>query len=258
MAAARSSTAKDIVTLASALAVALFGCGGGDPAPVDDTPDTSETDRTPVYESPWTVTTLATGGQGRHLQVAVGGDDVVHAAWYATQGVSGGPCQAAGEPVDDLAPTEVRYTVTYATQAAADGAWTLETVDELLSLGTTVGLDLGVAPDDSPAIVMMTGGAIATPIKYCGASDVGYFTRDADGTWTAEVAVEESGEAETGEEASDFGSVVGYWASVAWDTDGRSVTAPAASWTRAQVSPASSLRAAHRPCSLEIRSWVGL
>ena len=199
------------------VAVALAACGGGDPVTVEDTPDASDTRGVPVYESPWTVQTLATGGEGRHLQVAVGADDVVRAAWYATHGVTGGPCEIGGfQP-----PDEVHYAVTYAEQAVGDGEWLLEPVDDVLSLGTTVGLDLGVAPDGTPAIVMMTGDAIDTPIAYCGASDVGYYTRGPDGVWTAEVAVEESGEAETGEEASDFGSVVGYWASVAWDASGQ-------------------------------------
>jgi hypothetical protein len=110
----------------------------------------------------------------------------------------------------------------YAEQAGAE--FQVERVADVLLVGTPVGLSLAIQPDGASAIATLSGAPVV-PIRYCGASDVGYYTRAATGSWSVATAVATSGEAASGEPASDYGDVVGYWPSLAFDADGEPVIA---------------------------------
>jgi hypothetical protein len=57
-------------------------------------------------------------------------------------------------------------------------------------------------------------------LGYCGAHNLVWMSRQGEGNWQSETAVETSGEAEVGDEVSDFGEVVGPWASLAYGESG--------------------------------------
>jgi hypothetical protein len=64
----------------------------------------------------------------------------------------------------------------------------------------------------------MTGEPLAM-YRYCGSNDVGILT-PGDEEWDLDTVVVSSGEVVTGEAGSDFGEVVGYWPTVAFDAEG--------------------------------------
>ncbi len=163
---------------------------------------------------PWTVTEVAQGPVGRQIDLVILPSGEPAVAYFATEGVEDGPCT---EIADDP-PMRVRWPLSYA-QRGADGTWAVERVDDVLLLGIPQGLDLEVAPSGAPTIATMTGQPVAQ-IRYCGANDVGLYTRQGAGDWPLETAVATSGQAATGEPASDYGDVVGYWPSLAFDADG--------------------------------------
>ena len=168
---------------------------------------------------PWTVEEVTQGAVGRELDLAVlpGGQPAL--AYFATEGFDDGPCTEIAEDP----PMRVRWPLSYA-QRGADGTWVVERVDDVLLLGIPRGLDLEVSPSGAPTIATMTGTPVAQ-IRYCGANDVGLYTRGAAGDWPLETAVVDSGQAATGEAASDYGDVVGYWPALAFDPQGNPAVA---------------------------------
>jgi hypothetical protein len=165
----------------------------------------------------WHHETVDRGAIGRHLRLAVV-DDAPAVAYFATTGVEGEACDEVG----DSPPNKIRWSVFYAAPGA-DG-WEVETASEILYVGQPVGLDLKTAPDGTPTLAAMTGEPVVN-LKYCGANDVGLLSRTAPGQWALDTLVATSGEAATGQAASDYGDVVGYWPSVAWDAAGTAAVA---------------------------------
>lgn len=206
-----------LVAVATALGVACSGSGQGAPdadAVVRDSADKDTAAPTPA----WTTQVVAAGEGGRHVRLALGEDGRPRVAWFALEGESEGPCDAlAPDP-----PPAVTWPLMYA--ELGDAGFEVERVADVLLVGTPVGLDLAIQPDGTSAIATLSGEAVA-PIRYCGASDVGYYTRAGAGSWSLATAVATSGEAASGEPASDYGDVVGYWPSLAFDADGEPVIA---------------------------------
>jgi hypothetical protein len=210
-----------LLRLALPVFVSLVACAGGSTSGAPDADvaaqDTAKSD-TPAPPPTWTSELVATGQGGRHVRLALGADGEPRVAWFATEGRAAGLCDAI---VPDPPPA-VTWPLYYAHRAA--GAYPVETVADVLLVGTPVGLELAVGPDGASAIATLSGEPVV-PIRYCGASDVGYYTRAAAGTWSVATAVATSGEAASGEPASDYGDVVGYWPSLAFDSAGQPIIA---------------------------------
>ncbi len=196
---------------ASSLAVllALSACDdGGETTPVDAAVEVPDRGRP---TSPWTTGRVEGGGVGLLPSLAARGD-AIGVAYFATAPRNDGPCEVAADP----RPDQMRWTIRY---AAFDGdGWTAETAHEPLLVGVPVGLDLAIGPA-GPAIATLTGEPLDMIPYYCGANDAGLLTRGADG-WSLETVATEAATAPSGEAASDFGAVVGYWAALAFDAEG--------------------------------------
>ena len=194
-----------------------FGCGGETeqtPPAVDmgvaPQPDQGRPQPRP---SNWTTSVVESGGTGKQPSLAASPTGAVSVAYFHTSGTNGDPCTEAGE---GAVPDKVRWTIRHAELVGT--TWNVATAHEPLLLGDPVGLSLAYAPDGVPHLVTMTGEPVEM-LRYCGANDVGLLT-PGDDEWNLETVVAESGEASTGDAASDFGSIVGYWPSIAFDADG--------------------------------------
>ncbi len=161
----------------------------------------------------WSSEVVASGNVGLHTRYVHAGG--VHAlAYFATSGRSDGLCEVA----TDNKPERIVWPLHYAQKTG--GAWATEVVSELLHVGQPVGLDL-IHDGSSPMLAAMTGEPLLEMVPfYCGVNDVGLWTRSAPGTWSSESVVASSGEAATGDAASDFGEVVGYWPGLARSSSG--------------------------------------
>jgi hypothetical protein len=162
----------------------------------------------------WTVATVDSSPSGTQARMAIGGDGAPAVACFATEGVSAGPCSELGVPDP---PEKVVWDLFLLKKTG--GAWARETVAQIPLVGVPAGLSLSRAPDGSLAAATMTGAPVAQ-IRYCGANDTGFMLRTGPGAWTPETAVATSGEAATGDPASDYGDVVGYWPALAFDAAG--------------------------------------
>lgn len=217
----------------TALALAAFvGACGGDtgsadattpPAdtsdPADTTPPadviaTDTTEEVTLTSGGWRAVTLATGGRQVRAVALPGGR--VGAIAYADEGVAGAPCPGSAEAGAVLVGWELSYT-----ERGADGAWATELVARIDHLGPPRGADLGATAAGEPLIAALTGGPSEQP-PYCGANDLAIYER-APGSagFSPRAIVRESGEAQTGEPASDYGTVVGLWPAIARDRAGR-------------------------------------
>lgn len=208
-----NSSWRLVVILVGLLAATSVACDDGS----TNTPaeDTQERDRKVAPpENHWTVSTAVAGGVGTQVDLDVDSNGTIGIAYYSASGHEDGTCDALGIPDP---PIQVRWTLTYA-ELTGD-SWSTEIVDEPLLLGEPVGLDLEYAPDGRATIAAMNGLPVAQ-IRFCGANDMGYFERQSAGNWTSSTAVATSGQAATGEAASDYGDVVGYWPSLAYAPNG--------------------------------------
>ncbi|MCA9517200.1 MAG: exo-alpha-sialidase, partial [Myxococcales bacterium] len=190
-----------------------------DTAPADVIPaDTATTDTggadVTVTSGGWRATVVAEGG--RQVRATTLPSGRVAAIAYADEGIPGASCGASGE----AAATLVGWDLSYA-ERGADGAWAVEVVARVDHLGPPRGADVGAAGDGAPVIAALAGGPSEQP-PYCGANDLAIYER-APGSagFSPRVVVAESDEAQTGEPASDYGTVVGLWPAIAKDPDGR-------------------------------------
>ncbi|MCC6619847.1 MAG: hypothetical protein IT385_01250 [Deltaproteobacteria bacterium] len=205
---------RGAITLALGLAGAACGGDGGASDVAGDATASDARDVTSPSD-PWTRSTVTAGvgGAGRQIQAAALPDGTPIVAAYDEASAPDGACYAS-EPA---AGERARWTLRYA-EADGDG-WAVEEVAGIWHLGGPRGFDLAVAPDGAPHIAALTGEPDAVA-RYCGANDLGVYRRGAGGAWAVEVAVATSGQAATGEPASDFGTVVGLWPALAFDEDG--------------------------------------
>jgi hypothetical protein len=196
-------------------ALLLVGCVV-EPDPYAEALDAAVPTRRPAPPRTRWITGLVEGGNvGVQPAVATSPEGVVAAAYFAVNGAPDQTCDADGADA-------VRFELRYATLHAETRAWTAETVDDVLLLGQPVGLDLAFEPDGTPVIATLTGEGLRPPevlSPYCGANDAGLYRRGEAG-WALETVVAESGEAATGDAASDFGYVVGQWPGLAIGADG--------------------------------------
>ncbi len=197
------------------LLILLVLAACSDDASKDPQQDVIDIPRDQIQPSqPWSAPEIvAEGAVGLHLQlVELGSRGAV--AFFSTSGREDGPCEELG--LDDP-PLRVRWTLSYAERTAS--GWVSEVVTEPLYVAEPPGLSLGAQEDGTVLLAAMTGEPIAA-YRYCGANNVGLLQRQGPGQWSLTTVVSQSGEAATGEPASDFGQVVGYFPSLAFAPDG--------------------------------------
>jgi hypothetical protein len=200
-------------------ALMLGGCSGETETAI--TPDmgmtapTVDQGRPTPRPSNWTTGVVETGGTGKQPSLAVSPSGTVAVAYFNSSGVRGELCTEINDGPD--VPEKVNWTIRYAEMVGM--TWTAQTAHEPLLLGEPVGLSLRFSPEGTPHLATMTGEPVEM-LVYCGANDVGLLT-PGDDTWDLETVVAESNEAPTGMPGSDFGSVVGYWSGLAFDSDGQ-------------------------------------
>ncbi len=210
-----------ILTAACLLACSSEG-GAGDPADAGARADTGSdpgVTSPPKKEPKWEKKAVAGGGVGLQAALAISSDDRLAVAYYASGPKDGEICDEIG--TDDPPPRQL-WSLWMA--EAAGSAWSFELVSELTLVGRPVGVGVAYEPGGGPVLAALSGEPVAD-IRFCGANDVGLYRRSAGGEWEVETAVVESGEAESGEEASDYGDVVGYWPALAFDLDGQPAVA---------------------------------
>ena len=204
-----SGTARQ---LAVGLVVVLAaGCGGGSS---DDEGADAYPVRPPDPSEYWTTEVVADGNVGMFVKMDITPAGTPAVVYYDTWGESDGLCVE----LDTDPPTRVLWDLHYAERSSAEN-WAVELVSRVLIVGLPPGLDFAIAPDGTPTISTVTGEPVV-PVRYCGANDVGYYRRTAPGSWSVTVAVANSGEAVTGQPASDYGYVVGFWPGLAFDGSG--------------------------------------
>lgn len=208
--------------------VTLFAACSDDGGGAENDHDTGviepEPDTDPGPEETWVRGVIGEGDVGLMPELAVSEAGQVGVAYFASSPVEGETCTEVGSQDP---PQKMFWKLHFASLANADAAadaWQREDVADILSLSDPRGLDLGYAPGGAATITTMTGEPIEQP-SYCGANDVGLYTRNGAGDWSLTTAVSTSGEAATGEPASDYGDVVGYWPALAFDTNGQAVVA---------------------------------
>ncbi len=188
---------------------ASCGSDGETSEPDMDIPDSSRPTPQPQR---WSTSVVEGGNMGLHPRVALSANGVVAGAWVSTQGREAGPCTELGED----APERVTYQIRY---GEFDGtSWTIEDAAELAFVGQPPGIDFAFNGNE-PLIAAMAGEP-SVMFRYCGVNDAAVYERSGPGNWTANTAVAESGEAVTGDAASDFGTVVGYWPALAISSTG--------------------------------------
>jgi hypothetical protein len=216
-----SSRAALLAPLLLTLAACLAACQGAPaPAPAPAPPRTPRP-RPPYKNDPWldraTVDAGGEVGVGLYAQLATAPSGRVGVAYWDTDGREGDPCD--GIEVDDP-PAEVRWGLSFAEWREGEG-WTSEKVGDPLLLGPPPGLHLSYTPNNTPQVLALSGDPVPE-IRYCGGSDLGLFTPSGGvgEPWEAEWVVTDSDQASSGEAASDYGYVVGYWPSHARRPDG--------------------------------------
>ena len=176
--------------------------------------------RPPFKNDPWFEKYMVdSGGVGLHAQMSRSPDGQIGIAYWSTDGQEGEAC--ADIEVDDP-PLEVRWDLKFARWDSTEG-WKPELVSNPLLLGNPPGLDLDYQSSNQPIITALSGDAIPE-LRYCGGGNLTIFEPPADSTtekWNYEYVVETSNQAMSGNAASDFGFVVGYWPSLSQNQSGK-------------------------------------
>lgn len=207
----------------AALALCALGCGDESSSDGDDAddPKPSMPRQVPGSTEVWSNEVLPADNAGQHLRLLYDEDNARPLlAYYALTGIDDGPCVEIGGGVD--VPTRWLWDLVYAEEQAS--GWQFETAVQTLSQSAPPGFDFALATDGTPLLAAITGVPITLPM-YCGAHDVGLFTRDAPGSWSEQTLVSTSGEAASGEPASDAGEIIGYWPALAIDGGGNPAVA---------------------------------
>jgi hypothetical protein len=104
--------------------------------------------------------------------------------------------------------------------------WEAELIDRPLLLGAPPGLSVHYSEAGQPQVLALAGEPVPE-VRYCGGSDLGLYTpassEPPEGElprWERSWVVEDSDQAASGEPASDYGYVVGYWPSYARSREG--------------------------------------
>lgn len=204
--------------LTCALCIAAFAACGGDDGggSEEDEVEPSKPRKPPPAEQIWSSEVIVDDNAGQYVSLHY---DTAESrpvlAYYVTSATDDGPCEEIGGGMD--VPTRKLWELIYGEERGA--GWEFETVVETLSQSAPPGLGFTLGADGTPLIAAITGTPLDAP-RYCGAHDVGLFTRTAPGNWSAQTMVSTSGEAASGEPASDAGVVIGYWPAIAIDGSG--------------------------------------
>ena len=191
-------------------ALALIACEDGGAESAADADIVDATVGPPRAAPRWADPTVIASEAGLSPRL-VSGSDGVFAAWYAADGHNDGVCTFEAEV------PATRWAIGF---GRLDGeSWATEEVAAPFMLGQPTQLDLAIDPAGAPVIAAQTGEPLEMQ-RYCGAHDVGLFTRTASGGWTLEILVTSSNQAAVDEPASDFGEVVGHWPALAFGPDG--------------------------------------
>ena len=175
--------------------------------------------RPPYRDDPWFDKALVGGGGvGLHPRLALSPGGRIGIAYWSTDGEEGELCE--GIMVDDP-PLEVRWGLHFAEWQEEEG-WVAEQISYPLLLGNPPGLDLDYQRNGDPMITAIGGEAIPD-LRYCGGGKLTLYTptQEAESmSWDEEYVTERSDQAMSGEPASDFGFIVGYWPSFAQGESG--------------------------------------
>jgi hypothetical protein len=203
------------------LSIALAACSGddGESSEPDVGPrrDVVSSD-TDGPSGDWEISVIEAGGFGKHVNLDVRDDGTIGVAYYSFGGTPSGPCPGLG--IEDP-PEQTVWPLHYAELAPGAASWVTESVVDQAVFGNPSGIDFLFGPDGSPTIASTTGQPVMIGlIAYCGSHNAGFYTRSG-GTWNLTELVMESGTAATGEAGSDFGTVVGNWPAMAFDSGGQ-------------------------------------
>lgn len=208
------------LVLTLCVGLCLSGCSDDPDSPQADAQDDAGQKSDTSQPGPtWVDYSIGSGEVGILPRLALSGAGTVGVAYFASKPAEGALCASvgSGDP-----PVELFWTLYYShadTDAADASAWKREQVDDILSIAVPNGLAFAFGPDGTASISAMSGEALEMP-SYCGANDVGLFRRNGADDWALETAVATSDEAATGDPASDYGEVVGYWPALAFDSTG--------------------------------------
>ena len=202
------------------LSLSLTACFDHRPPPeAEPQPQRKPKPRPPYQNDPWFEKFLIeSGGMGLHARLALSPGGRLGVAYWSTDGSEGELCD--GIEVDDP-PLEVRWRLQFA-EWSEEAGWGIESVARPLLLGNPPGLDLDYNRSGQPMIHAIAGEAIPE-LRYCGGGNLSLFTPSSDPDaeeWDVEYVAEQSNQAMSGEAASDFGFVVGYWPSFAQSDSG--------------------------------------
>jgi hypothetical protein len=181
------------------------GGGGGADAGTDTGTDTS------YMSIEWTIELIEDDDLGLQGRLAMSPDGQPAVAYFSNLGYEDGIC----DEIEVDPPPRVRYALRFAERTGPE-QWAAELVEEPVVAFTPNGLDLAFDPEGRPALAFTGGPA---ELVYCGGNDAVLGVRDG-GNWTFQTAAVTSGQAATGEAASDSGHVVGLWPGLAYDDQG--------------------------------------
>jgi hypothetical protein len=209
--------------MGAALALSLLGsCGPQETTDDEDDSGQTGTVRPPrPSASPWTKSVVEGGHVGLHPRLAVSSTGETGVAYFGIDHQVDGVCE---EFAVENPPAKMRWTLRYARQSGS--SWEVETVATPAFTGPPPGMDLKFSPQGQPVIAAMAGDPQWFELYgYCGANDAALYHREGPESWRVETAVATSNEAATGQPASDFGFVVGYWSTLAFDSQGQPAVA---------------------------------
>ena len=198
----------------------LYSCFDHREAEPNVEPSRKPRPRPPFKNDPWFEKYLIdSGGMGLHGKLSRAPDGSLGIAYWSTDGQEGEAC--VDIEVDDP-PLDVRWALKFA-QWNDDEGWQSELVSNPLLLGNPPGLDLDYQSTNKPIISALAGDAIPE-LRYCGGGNLTLFTPPTNSDsqeWEYEYVAETSNQAMSGNEASDFGFVVGYWPSLSQNRSGK-------------------------------------
>ncbi len=199
-----------------------------------------------INQQSWAKKVLVEGGQMGllpKLAITSTSSPTIAVGYWSNEGFEAEKC--TGINVMDP-PLAVRWSLKY---AQWDGEnWINETIDQPILLGNPPGLDLIFNAQNQPVLSVLSGKVVAKT-RYCGGSDLGIYQRtDTMGIgestlanemnmmsfdesqfllkkWDLDLAAVDSKQAASGEDASDYGDVVGYWPSISQSKQGQYLVA---------------------------------
>ncbi len=195
----------------------ITGCSSAEEEPADGDSEATDGDQEKeeqVEPEGWVFSVVESDGAGLQTQAMALNNGNFALAYFMETSTQGEVCE---ELLVDNPPLKAHWPLRYAEHTG--DTWNTETITDLLLVGIPVGLDLKLDGQGAPAVATLAGEPVPG-IRYCGASDTAIYNRVASDNWTIDTAVVGSGEAVTGDDAADYGDVVGYWQGLAYNAAG--------------------------------------